>query len=48
VAQGRAATSGRPPAAGQHLSLWDSSNFLKFFNLKKKEFLEVWVMGQGF
>jgi hypothetical protein len=23
-------------------------NFLKFFYLKKKDFLEVWEMGQGF
>jgi hypothetical protein len=36
------------PAAGRHLRLWDSSNFLEIFLFKKKEFLEVWVMGQGF
>jgi hypothetical protein len=35
-------------AAGRHLHLWDSSNFFEIFLFKKKEFLEVWVMGQGF
>jgi hypothetical protein len=48
VPQGRPATSGRPPAAGRHLRLWDSSIFFEIFLFKKKEFLEVWVMGQGF
>jgi hypothetical protein len=42
------ATSGRLPAAGRHLHLWDSLNFFEIFLFKKKEFLEVWVMGQGF
>jgi hypothetical protein len=37
-----------PPAAGQHLRLWDSSNFFEILKFKNKEFLEVWVMGQGF
>jgi hypothetical protein len=46
-AQGRPATSGRLPAAGRYLRLWDSSNFFEIFLFKKKEFLEVWVMGQG-
>jgi hypothetical protein len=36
------------PAAGRYLRLWDSSNFFEIFLFKKKEFLEVWVMGQGF
>jgi hypothetical protein len=40
--------AGLPPAAGRHLRLWDSSNFFEIFLFKKKEFLEVWVMGQGF
>jgi hypothetical protein len=48
VAQGRPATSGRPPATGRHLRLWDNSNFFEIFLFKNKEFLEVWVMGQGF
>jgi hypothetical protein len=48
VAQGQPATSGRPPAAGRYQRLWDSSNFFEIFLFKKKEFLEVWVMGQGF
>jgi hypothetical protein len=48
VAQGWPATSGRPPAADRHLRLWDSSNFFEIFLFKKKDFLEVWVMGQGF
>jgi hypothetical protein len=34
--------------AGQHLRLWDSSHFFEIFLFKKKEFLEVWVMGHGF
>jgi hypothetical protein len=46
--RGRRATNGRPPAAGRHLRLWDSSNFFEIFLFKKKEFLVVWVMGQGF
>jgi hypothetical protein len=33
------------PAAGRHLRLRDSSNFFLNFLFKKKEFLEVWVMG---
>jgi hypothetical protein len=48
MAQVRPATSGRPPTAGQHLCLWDNSNFFEIFLFKKKEFLEVWVMGEGF
>jgi hypothetical protein len=44
----RSGPGGRPPAAGRHLRLWDSSNFFEIFLFKKKEFLEVWVMGQGF
>jgi hypothetical protein len=35
-------------AASWHLCLWDSSHFFEIFLFKKKEFLEVWVMGQGF
>jgi hypothetical protein len=35
-------------ATGRRLRLWDSSNFFEIFLFKKKEFLEVWVMGQGF
>jgi hypothetical protein len=46
--RGRQATAGRRPALGRHLRLWDSSNFFEIFLFKKKEFLEVWVMGQGF
>jgi hypothetical protein len=46
--RGRRATAGRRPATGRHLRLWDSSNFFEIFLFKKKEFLEVWVMGQGF
>jgi hypothetical protein len=41
----RPATSGRLPAASRHLHLWDSSNFFEIFLFKKKEFLEVWMMG---
>jgi hypothetical protein len=44
----RPAAGGRPLAAGRHLRLWDNSNFFEIFLFKKKEFLEVWVMGQGF
>jgi hypothetical protein len=36
AAQGRPPTSGRLPAAGRHLRLRDSSNFLEIFLLKKK------------
>jgi hypothetical protein len=41
-------TRGRRATAGRHLRLWDSSIFFEIFLFKKKEFLEVWVMGQGF
>jgi hypothetical protein len=46
--QAQVSTRGRPSTAGQHLCLWDSSIFFEIFLFKKKEFLEVWVMGQGF
>jgi hypothetical protein len=46
AAGGRPLVAGRPWAAD--LCLWDSSNFFEIFLFKKKEFLEVWVMGQGF
>jgi hypothetical protein len=46
--QVQVSTRGRPPAASRHLRLWDSSDFFEIFLFKKKEFLEVWVMGQGF
>jgi hypothetical protein len=34
VARGRPATSGRPPAAGRHLCLRDSSSFSEFLKFK--------------
>jgi hypothetical protein len=34
--RGRRATSGRSPAAGRHLRLWDSSIFFEIFLFKKK------------
>jgi hypothetical protein len=40
--------SGRPPAVGRHLCLWDSSIFFDIFLFKKKEILEVWVMARAF
>jgi hypothetical protein len=43
--RGQPATSSRPPAAGRHQRLQDRSNFFEIFLFKKKEFLEVWVMG---
>jgi hypothetical protein len=42
----RSPPGGRWPRAD--LRLWESSNFLEIFLFEKKEFLEVWVMGQGF
>jgi hypothetical protein len=39
---------GRPSATGRHLRLWDSSHFFEIFLFKKKEFLEVYEMDQGF
>jgi hypothetical protein len=51
---GRRATAGCRPALGHRPlvagvpRLWDSSNFFEIFLFKKKEFLVVWVMGQGF
>jgi hypothetical protein len=44
---GRRPRAGRRPAVAR-LRLWDSSYFFEIFSFKKKEFLEVWVMGQGF
>jgi hypothetical protein len=47
--QAQVSTRGRPPPAeGRHLCLSAVPIFLFFFKLKKKEFLEVWEMGQGF
>jgi hypothetical protein len=46
AAGGRPLVGGRPWAAD--LRLWGSSNFFEIFLFEKKEFLEVWVMGQGF
>jgi hypothetical protein len=43
--QAQVSTRGRPPAAGRHLRLRNSSHFFEIFLFKKKEFLEVWVMG---
>jgi hypothetical protein len=39
----RPATSGRPPAAGRHLRLWDSSHFFEIFLFKKFFF---WKFGR--
>jgi hypothetical protein len=46
--RGQRVTASRRPAMSRHLRLWDSSIFFEIFLFKKKEFLEVWVMGQGF
>jgi hypothetical protein len=45
--------AGRQPAVARQprvdtCAYGDSSNFFEIFLFKKKEFLEVWVMGQGF
>jgi hypothetical protein len=42
--QAQMSTRGWRATAG----LWDSLIFFEIFLFKKKEFLEVWVMGQGF
>jgi hypothetical protein len=48
----RLLVAGMPTTSGRDLvdacTYWAVPIFLKFFNLKKNEFLEVWEMGQGF
>jgi hypothetical protein len=49
----RPAASGRPlvarrPRVVDTCACGDSSNFFEIFLFKKNEFLEVWVIGQGF